>query len=72
MSQFIIHKLSRMSAVIDRLISAVGRAFFTDNTVVILDALARDKYIKEEELAPRLRMDQKQAIQVFSCHFRYL
>ena len=34
----------------ENLIHTVARAFYTDNFVVVLDALVREKYIIEEEL----------------------
>jgi len=51
-----------MSAVlnlVERLISTVARAFYTDNVVVVLDALIREKFIRDEELGPRLKLSGK-------------
>lgn len=44
----------------ERLVRAVSRAFYTDGVVVVLDALLREKYIREEELGPRLRLPEKE------------
>lgn len=44
----------------------VARAFYVDSVVVVLDSLIREKFIREEELGPRLRMSQKQAREVIA------
>ena len=46
------------------LIGATARAFYPDDCVVVLDALVRDKYIREDEMAARLRMSARQARRV--------
>ena len=43
----------------EALIRTVARAFYTDNVVVVLEALIREKYIREEEMGPRLRLHDK-------------
>ena len=50
----------------ERLIKTVARAFYTDNVVVVLDALIREKYIREEELGPRLRLQDKEVRKVIN------
>ena len=50
---------AQANLVVERLVKTVGRAFYTDTVVVVLDALLREKYIKESELAPRLRLKEK-------------
>jgi hypothetical protein len=35
-------------------------AFYTDNFVVLFDALIREKYIREEELGPRLKLPNEE------------
>ncbi len=44
---------------VERLISTIARAFYTDNVVVVLDALVREKYIRNEEIGPRLKLSSK-------------
>ena len=44
---------------VDRLIATVGRAFYSDVTVVVLDALAREAFLRHEEIAPRLKLSPK-------------
>lgn len=44
----------------ERLIATVARAFYTDNYVVLFDALVREKYIREEELGPRLKLPNEE------------
>jgi len=43
----------------EKLIKTVSRAFYTDGVVVVLDALIREKFVREEELGPRLRLQDK-------------
>jgi transcription initiation factor IIE alpha subunit len=45
----------------EKFVQTVARAFYVDSVVVVLDALIREKFVREEELGPRLRMSQKQA-----------
>lgn len=44
---------------IENFVAAVGRAFYTDPFVVVLDALVHEKFIIEEELPPRLKLSTK-------------
>ncbi len=49
-----------MSILMEKLVHSVGSAFYTDDVVVILDALMRyPHYIREQELAPRLKLQSK-------------
>ena len=49
-----------MSILMERLVHSVGSAFYTDDVVVVLDALMRyPHYIREQELAPRLKLQSK-------------
>mmetsp|Transcript_6425 Transcript_6425/g.9038 ORF Transcript_6425/g.9038 Transcript_6425/m.9038 type:complete len:430 (+) Transcript_6425:161-1450(+) len=45
----------------ESLVRRVGRAFYTDEIVLILDVLVNDKYIREDEMTKRLAMSAKQA-----------
>jgi transcription initiation factor TFIIE subunit alpha len=45
--------------VAERLIATVARAFYEDTIIVVVDALIREKFIRFEEMGPRLRMAQK-------------
>ncbi|KAJ1460429.1 hypothetical protein M885DRAFT_509402 [Pelagophyceae sp. CCMP2097] len=45
----------------EALIRCVGRAFYPDDCVAVLDVLVTDKYIREDEMGPRLHMSQRQA-----------
>lgn len=42
--------------IVERLIATVGRAFYNDNVVIVLDALVREKFIRNEEIGPRLKL----------------
>jgi len=46
-------------ALIERLIAAIGRAFYTDDVVIVLDALVREKLLRDEEIGPRLKLSGK-------------
>lgn len=45
---------------VEKLVATVGRAFYTDSIVVVLDTLLREKFIREEELGPRLKLQDKE------------
>ena len=45
--------------VVEELVHTVGRAFYTDEVIVVLDALFRERYIREKELGPRLKLPDK-------------
>lgn len=44
-----------------RLVRAVARAFYADDTVVVLDALLRDRHVKDTDIDTRLGVGAKQA-----------
>jgi transcription initiation factor IIE alpha subunit len=48
------------SALVEKLIQTVSRAFYPDNVILIFDALIREKFIREEELGPRLKLPNKE------------
>ena len=50
----------------ERLVRTVGRAFYTDNVIVVLDALVSDKYLAEKELPIRLQLRPKDISRVLS------
>eukprot|EP00605_Chrysophyceae_sp_TOSAG23-4_P000131 GSChrysophyteH1.ASY1.ANO1.150.1 assembled CDS len=50
---------AQVNIISEQLARTVARAFYPDTTVVVIDALVREKYIKETELAPRLRLKDK-------------
>ena len=43
----------------EKLIAVVARAFYSDSIIIVLDALVREKYIRDEELGPRLKLSSK-------------
>ena len=47
------------TAIAEKLVATVARAFYPDDYVVVLDALVREKYIREEEIGPRLKLPDK-------------
>jgi transcription initiation factor IIE alpha subunit len=51
---------------VERLVAAVARAFYTDDFVVVLDTLIREKYIREEELGPRLKLREREVMSVIN------
>lgn len=50
----------------ERLVATVARAFYDDNTVVILDALMRERFIRDEEFGPRLKLCSKDVRAILS------
>ena len=44
---------------VEKLVKTVTRAFYSDTVVVVMDALLREKFIREEEMGPRLRLKEK-------------
>ena len=48
------------SRLVEELIATVSRAFYEDTTVIILDALVHEKFIRDEELGPRLKLPNKE------------
>jgi transcription initiation factor IIE alpha subunit len=53
-------------ALVERLIATVARAFYNDTTVVVLDILSRESYVRHEEIAPRLRLERKDVQRVLN------
>ena len=51
---------------VERLVAAVGRAFYTDPVVVVLDTLIRERSCRSEELSPRLRLTEKETRKILN------
>ena len=51
----------RYNLIAEKLISTVAKAFYTDDLVIIVETLLREKFIAEDELGPRLRLSQNYA-----------
>jgi transcription initiation factor TFIIE subunit alpha len=49
-----------VNQLVERLIRLVARAFYTDDAIVVLDALVRKKFIKDAEMGTVLCLHQKQ------------
>ena len=58
--------MSNSSFLVEKLIELVGRAFYSDNYIIILDTLVREKFIREEELGPRLKILSKDIRKIIS------
>lgn len=52
------------NALAEQLIATVARAFYTDTFVAVLDVLVHEKYVKEQELGPRLKLPDKEVQRV--------
>ena len=50
------------SILVEKLVKTVSRAFYSDTVVVVMDALLREKFIREEEMGPRLRLKEKTGV----------
>ena len=48
------------SRLVEELIRTIARAFYDDTTVLILDALIQERFIRDEELGPRLKLTPKE------------
>ena len=57
---------ARATALAKMLVQTVARAFYKDNYVIVLDALAREKFIVFEEIAPRLKMNPKEVVGILA------
>jgi len=44
----------------ERLIAAVARAFYEDDAVCLIDVLLRDKFLRDDDMGPRLSLPAKQ------------
>ena len=44
----------------------VARAFYVDGVIVVLDSLIQEKYVREEEFAPRLKLPDKDVKKVLA------
>jgi len=52
--------MSDVTVYAEALIAAVARAFYEDDAVCIIDVLLRDKYLRDDDMAPRLSLPAKQ------------
>ena len=41
------------------LIATVARAFYDDDAVILIDVLIRDKFLRDDDMAPRLQLPAK-------------
>jgi len=51
---------------VEKLVAAVGRAFYTDPVIVVLDTLIRERSCRSEELSPRLRLTEKETRKILN------
>jgi hypothetical protein len=47
------------NSLVEKLVRTIARAFYTDSFVIVLEILIREKYLREEEFAPRLKLVEK-------------
>jgi transcription initiation factor TFIIE subunit alpha len=55
---------ARANALCEKLIKTIARAFYSDPFVLALDTLIREKFIREEEFGPRLKLTNKEVSKV--------
>ncbi len=48
-----------MTKYAEQLIRAVARAFFTDEYVLVIDVLIRDRFLRDDDMGPRLKLGTK-------------
>ena len=53
------HSNVDMTAFAERLIRSVVRAFYTDECICIIDVLIRDKFLRDDDMGPRLKLSTK-------------
>jgi len=54
------------NGLVERLVRTVARAFYVDGVIVVLDILIQEKYLREEEFAPRLKLPDKDVKKVLA------
>jgi transcription initiation factor IIE alpha subunit len=52
--------MSDLTVKAEALISAVARAFYEDDAICLIDVLLRDKYLRDDDMGPRLSLQPKQ------------
>jgi len=52
--------MSDLTVKAERLISAVARAFYEDDAICLIDVLLRDKYLRDDDMGPRLSLQPRQ------------
>ena len=55
----VLYLLIKMAAA-EALISTIARAFYDDDVVCLIDVLIREKYLRDDDMAPRLNLPAKQ------------
>lgn len=53
------HRMSDLTVYAEALIATVARAFYDDEAVVLIDVLIRDKFLRDDDMAPRLNLPAK-------------
>lgn len=51
--------MSDLTIYAEALIATVARAFYDDETVAVIDVLIRDKFLRDDDMAPRLSLPAK-------------
>lgn len=52
--------MSDLTVKAEALISAVARAFYEDDAICLIDVLLRDKYLRDDDMGPRLSLQPRQ------------
>lgn len=51
--------MSDLTVFAESLIATVARAFYDDEAICLIDVLIRDKFLRDDDMAPRLNMPAK-------------
>lgn len=51
--------MSDLTVYAEALIATVARAFYDDDAVILIDVLIRDKFLRDDDMAPRLQLPAK-------------
>jgi transcription initiation factor TFIIE subunit alpha len=52
--------MSDLTVYAEALIATVARAFYEDDAICLMDVLLRDKYLRDDDMGPRLSLQPKQ------------
>jgi transcription initiation factor TFIIE subunit alpha len=51
--------MSDLTVYAEALIATVARAFYDDDAICLIDVLIRDKFLRDDDMAPRLQLPSK-------------
>ena len=64
--------MSDQTVYAEALIAAVARAFYEDEAVCLIDVLIRDKFLRDDDMSPRLSLPAKQLRRTLQVREKFL